>query len=137
MAELVPANLGEGDGSQSCWLWLQRLSVVWRVWRTPITKSLQKHQVWVVKGKTEGKGGRHIKDVKSQYEWLPSAGMVWKTVLGQIQNIFYDWEVKQLKMLLPWKLLMSGGIAQDQFHSIPTSIDIKMAGGTARNKAVL
>ena len=32
---------------------------------------------------------------------------------------------------------MSRGIAQGRFHSIPISIDIKMAGDTAKNKAVL
>lgn len=32
---------------------------------------------------------------------------------------------------------MSRGISQDRFHSILMSIDIKMAGGTAKNKAVL
>lgn len=40
-------------------------------------------------------------------------------------------------MLLPWKVLMSRGIAQEWFHSILISIDIKMAGGTAKNKVVL
>lgn len=32
---------------------------------------------------------------------------------------------------------MSRGVAQDRFHSIPMSIDIKIAGGTAKNKAML
>ena len=84
----------------------------------------------------KGRRCRHIKDVRNQYEWLTSAGMVWKTAMGQIKT-FDDREVKQLKMPLPWKVWMSRGIAQDQFHSIPTSTGIKMAGGTAKNKAVL
>lgn len=84
----------------------------------------------------KGRGSRHVKDGRSQYKWLPGNGMARKTALGQI-HILYDWEVKQLKMLLPWKVLMSRGIAQEWFHSILISIDIKMAGGTAKNKVVL